>query len=147
MKLKYLYLGLIAAIPLLHCFYNEEKGCNEAPIWCNESEPASGRVKIRISPQYLTDSSRVLIYRGKIEEGYLLESHRQTADTVTYHLSYGYISAKIEYSAIIKGKPAVVTAIDGAELKAKSDEYCDEVVCYAEGKMELDLRIDVGVER
>jgi hypothetical protein len=137
-----LYFCCILVLPMLQCFYNEEKDCNEPPPWCNSTEPSSGTVEVRISTKYLNDSTNVIFYNGKIENASISGMYRQTSEVASYDKFNGYISASIKYTVVINGKPSTVTSVDGGTLDFKSEEYCDQVTCYKEGTLKLDLRLD-----
>lgn len=142
------YLCCILVMPLLNCFYNEEKGCTEAPLWCNSREPTSGIVEVRISTKYLDDNTNVLLYSGKIEEGKPFKTYHQTSEVSTHNMSNGYISASVKYNVVVNGKLSTVTSVDGGTLEStNSSRYCDNVICYEEGKLKLDLRLDESLIR
>jgi len=126
----------------LYCCYNEEEGCNEPPLWCNESEPATGSVEVRISTDAATLPAEITFYDGKIEEGKVKRVVKQLEEIATYDISYGYLSASIAYPVMINDTLFTITSVDGGNLKYTSDDYCDNVTCYKPGHLVFDLRLD-----
>ncbi len=127
------------------CSWGDDENCNQAPYGCITSEPDNGLVILYLDLQKSLEPVKVEIYDGNVEDGDLLRSFIASKSEDTLWLNNGDISARAIYRTMVNGNAVTVSAIDGDRLKAHSERYCDGVVCYSEGSIELDLRLDETV--
>ncbi len=132
MKLIFRILFIVILIFTFSC---EEKGWLVYCPDCNENEPLTTNLEIRLSGELGSDIE-VFIYEGCIEDSVLLE-HYNYAKPSTYSLPVNK-----EYSGMAKYTiGATYIAIDSATPRVKYEkEQCDNPCYYVYDKI-LDLRL------
>ncbi len=108
------------------------------PYDCIETEPDNGTLKIDITLNSLNSSVPVTIYVGDYEDNHIYLQDTLVNSAKTYYLPNNDYAAKADYNDIIEGSEITVFSIDGGDLSADSEEYCDGT-CYSEGYLTLDV--------
>lgn len=104
---------------------------------CFLDEPIVARFVLKLSQPENMDSLLVFTYRGKIEDGELIESFYSFATEESYDLEVNkYYSAYAEY--YINGD--TIRVVDGQELRTVKTSKCEETCWKVKGD-ELDLRL------
>jgi hypothetical protein len=133
------FIGLLLLVSCTK--HNEEEDCDYAPFFCTTDEPTFSTVSVLLSPKYIDQSTEVAFYSGKVEDGTLIRTCKQSGASQDYSMSFGYISVSVKYTVPVDEHPVTITAIDGGELKFSSKEYCD-ATCYDVKTLTLDVRLD-----
>jgi hypothetical protein len=139
-----LVFAVIAGLNLASCRDEDDEECTKGykPDECVESKPDSGMLKIRVTINALNPSVAITVYNGDFEENKAVFTDELDRAERDYYMKNRYYSVKATYQAIIDGRQVTVNAIDGGDLDADTEEYCDGN-CYSEGEVTLEPLLDL----
>ena len=143
-KLFITLIMFITITALGSCYDDTGGDCEEAPYSCDESAPSSGGLNFNVTID--ADNPSVVI---DLRTGDDFDSG-DTVELITLNstsgsregMPNGEYSAMVRYTVNYDGKTYTVEAVDGVDLDYSSDDYCDGITCYEEGRETLELEFD-----
>jgi hypothetical protein len=121
-----------------------EDDCETAPSSCEVIAPSDGTVKLSFTPDSDNSSIEWELRRGSIfDTGVYEDSGTTLSGSVSFTKSNGTYSARAIYTLEYKGHVYTIEAVDSETLSSSSKDYCNNVTCYEEGSIDLNLEFDI----
>ena len=131
-----LTIMMLAALSFFSCNNNPSTDCDES-INCLSTEPLSGNLNIRVSPDAENPAVVITVYFGQFENGEVYFTDTLTGKSVTYPVYLDqYYSASAKY---LSGQDTVY-AIDGDRVDLNYAVNCG-YDCWTITEGNLDLRL------
>ena len=140
MKTVLLYTFLILTIVFSACnesYYDDEECYDYDYSDCNTVEPTEGNLNIRLTINKENPEVELIIYQGKYETQDTISRSVITDPMckISVPLNH-YYSARAKYIA----GDRIIFAIDGCEIKSRSNTVCDSV-CWEITGGDMDVRL------
>ncbi len=124
---------------LISCSDNYDTSDCEYPDYtnCHTTKPKYGQLIIECSINAQNPQIPIEIYQGKIENHKLIETANVSNGSYTANVEVDYYySVKATY----KSGEKIIIAIDGDDVKSKSNTNCDST-CYSVENGSVDVRL------
>jgi hypothetical protein len=141
---KYMLLFVILSVSFLILSCDEEPDkCEEAPAFCNTTAPTDGDIDFDLTTNNVKIPVTIILKTGSdYDTGKKYAEYTQSSSSFSVTVPNGEYSAMATYEYTYKGKTYIIESIDGDDLSADSETYCDDKTCYESGTLNLDLTFD-----
>jgi len=131
------FIIFIIAISCKDDYYSSSDCSSPDYSNCNGTEPKYGQLTIDLTINSENPKVPISIYTGKVEDNvlYLNDTASSASYTATVDINH-YYSVKAEYKSGTK----TIIAIDGDDVKSKTNTYCDST-CWRVQNGSIDVRL------